>query len=125
MNRWHERGDGEFTRVLKDGRVAMVLGRELLIRCAVDGQMVDDLFFSAREAMEAIDRWDAGHESLTFHPIDQLWAANERGGYSRKSRFISLTVSKAACGSWKFDREARQCFDSAKSARRYADERYP
>ncbi|WP_298198563.1 hypothetical protein [Novosphingobium sp.] len=125
MNRWAERGDGEFTRTLRDGREAKVLNRELLIRAAVDGQMVDDVFFSAREAMEAIDSWDAGEEPLTFHQIDKLWVCNTKSRYSRKSGAITLTVSKEACGSWKLDREARRCFDSAESARRYADEHYP
>lgn len=124
MNRWTERGDGEFTRALRDGRQAKVLGREMLIRAAVGGEMVDDVFFSARDAMTAIDRWDSGAEPLTFHPIDKLWVDGGPSRYSRKSDAITLTVTKEACGNWKFDREPRRCFDSAAAARRYADERY-
>jgi len=36
MNRWTERGDGEFTRTLRDGRKAKVFEQALLIRAAVD-----------------------------------------------------------------------------------------
>lgn len=125
MQRWTERGDGEFTRTLRDGREAKVFGQQLIIRAAVDGQMVDDLFFTIREAMQVIDSWDVGKEPLTFHPTDKHWVTDAKGRYSRKSGAITLTVSKAACGSWKFDRETRRCFDSAEAARRHADERYP
>lgn len=124
MIRWTERGDDEFTRVLRDGRLAKVLGRHLLIRVAVGGEMVDDVYFSAREAMEAIDRWDSGVEPLTLHPIDKLWVDEGPSRYSRRSDTITLTVTKEACESWKFNREPSRCFDSAEAARRHADQRY-
>jgi len=124
MTRWTERGDGELTRTLRDGREAKVFEQGLMIRIAVDGQMVDDVFFDEREAMLATDKWEAGKEPLTFHPIDKFWRTDTQDRYTRKSGTITLTVSKAACGSWKLDRDARRCFDTAQAARRYADERY-
>jgi len=87
--------------------------------------MVDDLFFTTRHAMELIDMWEAGEEPLTFHPIDKHWLTDAIGRYTRKSGPITLIVSMALCGSWKFDREAWRCFDTAEAARRHADERFP
>lgn len=125
MNRWTELGDGEFTRILRDGREAKVFLQGLLMRSSVDGQMVDNVFFDAREAMLAIDKWEAGDEPLTFHPTDKRWVTGAMGGYCRESRWITLTVTKEACGSWKISQDASRCFDTAEAARRHADERFP
>lgn len=125
MANWKEPGDGEYTRVLDDGSVAKVFEHPLLWRAAVDDRMVDDIFFDPREAMEAVDEWEAGGGNLTFHPIERRWLGDGRKGYSRKSQSGELKVTQSSCGSWKINRVPERCFSHASSAQRYADERLP
>lgn len=125
MANWKEPGDGEYTRTLDDGAVAKVFEQPLMWRVAVDDRMVDDIFFDAREAMQAIDAWEVGSSDLTFHPIERRWFGDDRKGYSRSSQSGELKVTQSSCGSWKINRVRERCFNSAATAQRYADERLP
>ena len=71
MTNWKEPGDGEYTRILDDGAVAKVFEQTLFWRGAVDDRMADNIYFDAREAMEAVDAWETGGGKLTFHPDPQ------------------------------------------------------
>lgn len=125
MANWKEPGDGEYTRILDDGAVAKVFEQPLMWRVAVDDRMVDDIFFDARHAMQAIDAWEAGSRDLTFHPVERRWFGDSRKGYSRVSQSGELKVTQSSCGSWKINRVPERCFNNASTAQRYADERLP
>lgn len=125
MANWKELGDGEYTRILDDGSVAKVFDQPLLWRAAIDDRMLDDIFWDAREAMKAIDAWEAGCGTLSFHPVERRWLGDDRKGYSRKSQNGELKVTQSSCGSWKINRVPERCFSHAGSAKRYADERLP
>ena len=125
MNNWKEPGDGEYTRVLADGSVAKVFEQPLMWRAAIDDRMVDDIFFEAREAMQAVDEWDAGDGELTFHPVERRWLGDDRKGYSRRSQRGELKVTQSPCGKWTINRVSERCFRDRYSACRPADERLP
>ena len=125
MNNWKEPGDGEYTRVLADGSVAKVFEQPLLWRIAIDDRMVDDIFFDARNAMQTVDKWDAGDGELTFHPVERRWLGDGHKGYSRKSQRGELKVTQSSCGNWKINQVRERCFQDRNAACRHADERLP
>ena len=125
MNNWKEPGDGEYTRVLADGSVAKVFEQPLMWRAAIDDRMVDDIFFEACEAMQAVDKWDAGDGELTFHPVERRWLGDGHKGYSRKSQRGELKVTQSSCGNWKINQVRERCFQDRNAACRHADERLP
>ena len=125
MSNWKEPGDGEYTRILEDGAVVKVFEQPLFWRAAIDDHMVDDVFFNALEAMQAVDDWEAGKGKLTFHPIDRRWMGDDRKGYTRRSELGPLTVKQSPCGNWKIDRVPERCFRGSQLACRHADERLP
>lgn len=124
MDSWRERGDGEFTRMLDDGRVVKVFDG-VLWRVTVDDLMVDNVFFDVVEAMRTVDEWLAGNKVLTFHPTERRWLGSQNEGYSRNSSFGPLSVMRNQCGNWKINKVTDRCFSDALAARRYADERWP
>ncbi len=125
MTNWKEPGDGEYTRILDDGGVAKVFEQTLFWRATVDDRMADNIYFDAREAMEAVNAWETGGGKLTFHPVDRRWLGDDRKGYYRSSQLGEDKVIQSLCGSWKIDRVPERCFREAKTAQRYADERLP
>ena len=125
MTNWKEPGDGEYTRVLEDGSVAKVFEQPLMWRAAVDDRMVDDIFFDARNAMQTVDKWDAGHGELTFHPVERRWLGDGHKGYSRKSQRGELKVTQSSCGNWTINQVRERCFRDRDTACRHADERLP
>ncbi|MEO0316380.1 MAG: hypothetical protein RL404_57 [Pseudomonadota bacterium] len=125
MANWKEPGDGEYTRVVDGGAVAKVFEQTLFWRAAVDDRVLDDIFFDARDAMEAVDAWEAGNGNLTFHPVERRWFGDDRKGYTRKSQSGEIKVTQSSCGSWKINWVPERCFREAKAAQRYADERLP
>ena len=125
MTNWKEPGDGEYTRVLEDGSVAKVFKHTLLWRAAIDDRMVDDIFFEASEAMQAVDEWDAGDGELTFHPVERRWFGDDRKGYSRRSQRGELKVTQSPCGKWTINQVSERCFRDRDTACRHADERLP
>jgi hypothetical protein len=125
MANWKEPGDGEYTRVLGSGEVVKVFEQPLFWRAAVDDRMIDDVFFDAREAIQAIDAWEVGLGNLTFHPVERRWFSDDQRGYSRKSQRGELKVIHSCCGSWKINSVPERCFRDAETAMRYADERLP
>ena len=125
MNNWKEPGDGEYTRILNDGSVAKVFEQPLMWRAAIDDRMVDDIFFDARDAMQTVDKWEAGHGDLTFHPVERRWMDDGHKGYTRKSEHGELKVTQLSCGNWKINQVRERCFQDRNSACRHADERLP
>lgn len=125
MNNWKEQGDGEYTRIVDDGAVAKVFETQLFWRAAIDDRMVDDIFFDARDAINAIDAWEAGARNITLHDVDRRWNGDERHGYTRRSQSGELQVTQSTCGNWKINHVQQRCFGNAEKAQRYADERLP
>ena len=125
MANWKELGDGEYTRILDDGSVAKVFDQPLMWRAAVDDRMVDDIFFEACEAMQAVDEWDAGDGELTFHPVERRWLGDGHKGYSRRSQRGELKVTQSPCGKWTINQVSERCFRDQYTACRHADERLP
>lgn len=118
-------GSPGYTRILDDGGVAKVFEQTLFWRATVDDRMADNIYFDAREAMEAVNAWETGGGKLTFHPVDRRWLGDDRKGYYRSSQLGEVKVIQSLCGSWKIDRVPERCFREAKTAQRYADERLP
>ena len=125
MTNWKEPGDGEYTRILNDGSVAKVFKQTLLWRAAVDDRMVDDIFFDARNAMQTVDKWEAGHGDLTFHPVERRWMGDGHKGYTRKSEHGELKVTQLSCGNWRINLVSERCFGYPTTACNHADERLP
>jgi hypothetical protein len=124
MSKWKDLGDGDFTRVLPDGRSAKVFD-DILWRVVVDDYIAQDLFFDHREAMNAVDAWADGKGELSFVPVERRWQNRGSDEYFRKCRMGEVTVKHQPCGNWNIDRVNEHCFTSAETARRYADERLP
>ena len=125
MTNWKEPGDGEYTRILNDGSVAKVFEQPLMWRAAIDDRMVDDIFFDARNAMQTVDKWEAGDGDLTFHPVERRWLGNGDRGYSRTSQHGELKVTQSSCGNWKINQVRERCFQDRNAACRHADQRLP
>jgi hypothetical protein len=125
MTNWKEPGDGEYTRILNDGSVAKVFEQPLMWRAAIDDRMVDDIFFEPCDAMQTVDKWEAGQSELTFHPVERRWFGDERKGYSRRSQHGELKVTQSTCGNWTINQVRGRCFQDHHAACRHADERLP
>jgi len=125
MNKWKEPGDGEYTRRLDDGSVVKVFEQMPFWRAVIDDRMVDNIFFEALDAIQAIDKWEAGHGELTLHPIERRWLGDDRKGYTRPSQRGELKVTQSSCGNWRINLVPERCFGYPSSACKHADERLP